>query len=164
MTTEPIANGIGPKLPGTVRNGTKVATVVSTPKVAGIATRFAPRITLSRLRPSLSVAVWTLSPMIIASSTTIPSTRIKPKMLNTLTEPPTAGISANAPRKAIGIPNITQNASCNRRKIPSTTSTNTTPIAMLPSIIDRVSSSRVVAFIHDSTCTPSGKVPRSSSI
>ena len=84
ITTEPIAKGIGPKLPCTVRNGTNAATVVSTPKVAGIATRLAPRMTLSRLSPSRSVAVCTLSPIMIASSTTIPSTRIKPKILNFL--------------------------------------------------------------------------------
>ena len=134
-TTEPMAAGNAPNPPGTVSKGIKVTTVVNTPKVAGMATRLAPRITLSSVWPSRSLAVCTLSPMMMASSTTIPSTRMNPKRLSKLREPSTKGKRANAPRNAIGIPSITQKANCNLRNMPSITSTNTIPIVMLETMM-----------------------------
>ena len=111
ITTIPIASGMAPNVPGTSSSGMNVTTVVKTPKVAGVATRFAPIITLSMPGPSLSVVLCTLSPMIIASSTTIPKTSINPNRLMRLIDPPASGSSAKAPRNAIGMPSITQNAS-----------------------------------------------------
>ena len=57
----------------------------------------------------------------MASSTKMPSTRIKPYSVKRFIVTPRYGIIAKAPMKAIGTPRHTQNATPGRRNKPSST-------------------------------------------
>ena len=72
ITIMPMDFQIIPIGPETKIMGTNAAMVVNTPKVAGMATRLTPRITLSICCPFLSHSSWALSPITMASSTTKP--------------------------------------------------------------------------------------------
>ena len=56
MTTSPMVFHITPNGPDTISIGENAAMVVSTPKVAGMATFFTPAITLSVLCPLASIS------------------------------------------------------------------------------------------------------------
>ena len=132
-TTQAIEPQIGACAPPTINIGTKAAIVVNTPKVAGIATFLAPAITASTDLPRFSISLYALSPMIMASSTTMPSTRIKPNKLIMLIETLNIGSGniAMAPRKHTGIPTITQKAIRNSRNKVRASNTKNAPINRL---------------------------------
>ena len=65
--------------------------------------------------------------MTIASSTTIPRTRINVNKDNILIETPNTGISQNPPIKEIGIPNETQKASFGFKNSARTRTTSNSP-------------------------------------
>ncbi len=67
------------------------------------------------------------SPTMMASSTTMPSTRMKANSEIRLIDTSSVGISARAPRKEIGIPSDTQAASRSRRNSASTSATSAKP-------------------------------------
>ncbi len=67
----------------------------------------------------------------MASSTTIPSTMIKPNRLMTLAVMPNQGMKMSPPAKPTGMPITIQNASPGRRNRPSTINTNTLPCSKL---------------------------------
>ena len=119
--------------------GKNTAIVVNTPNVAGIATRLTPRMTLSVVWPCCSISSWALSPITIASSTTIPSTNIKANrlviLIVTLTN--SIGITNRVPKKHTGKPIITQNANLTRKNNANMRKTNTAPLFMLSIIISR---------------------------
>ena len=75
----------------------------------------------------LSLHKKTFSPTIIASSTTIPRTRINVNNDNILIERSTAGIKRKPPINDIGIPSETQNASFGLRNIAKINTTSTKP-------------------------------------
>ena len=75
--------------------------------------------------------------MMIASSTTIPSTMMNPNRLIVLIVTGHSGISQSAPRKVIGSPTMTQNATFMRRKSDSMMNTRMAPEMMLSCIISR---------------------------
>ena len=75
------------------------------------------------------------SPTMMASSTTMPSTRRNAKLETMFVDTPSPGINAIAPRNAIGIPRLTQRASRISRNNVSTTRTSTRPAAPLRSMI-----------------------------
>ncbi len=107
--------GIGkknlPKKPGMVRIGIKATIVVRTAKVTGIDTLFVPMTeALTPGPPCFWNSVNILSPTIIASSTTIPNTNMKPKSEARLMVTSNTGKTINAPKKEIGIPSMTKNA------------------------------------------------------
>ena len=122
---------IFPFQPGTNNIGPKAAIVVKTPNITGIETRFAPSTAPST--PGMP-ACWRakiLSPTTIASSTTIPRTRMNENSEIMLTDTPSIGIIAIAPRNDIGMPIDTQIASRNRRKSASTAKTRNSPLRAL---------------------------------
>ncbi len=119
--------------------GKKAAMVVSTPKVAGTATRFTPRITFSVVCPYFSISLWADSPITMASSTTIPNTKIKANketMLMVISKPP-RGINNKPPKNDTGKPIITQKANLTRRNKAKQRITNKPPHAIFSSIIFR---------------------------
>ena len=77
-----------------------------------------------------------LSPMMIASSTTMPSTTMNANKLMVLMETPTAalGSSMKAPMKATGRPTATQMAMRRRRNRPKMMNTRAAPAAKFSSI------------------------------
>ena len=66
-----------PIMPGTNISGMKAATVVSTAKITGVAISRAPSMDPRRPSPCRSWWAWMFSPTMMASSTTMPSTRMK---------------------------------------------------------------------------------------
>ena len=74
------------------------------------------------------------SPTMMASSTTIPSTRMNANSEMTFTETSSPGIRAIAPRNEIGIPRLTQKARRSSRNSVSTTKTRMNPVAPLRSM------------------------------
>ena len=68
-----------------------------------------------------------LSPTMIASSTTIPSTRMKANSESMFIDMPSSGSTHSAPMKEIGIPIVTQKARRKRRKSASTRKTRSSP-------------------------------------
>ena len=139
ITTIPMVFQMIPNGPDTISIGENAAIVVNTPKVAGIATFLTPAITLSVLWPFLSISEYADSPIIMASSTTIPSTRMNANRLNMLMDTPTIsnGMTSNVPKKHTGSPTITQNANLILRNNESTKKTNSAPKNMFSSIILR---------------------------
>ena len=77
--------------------------------------------------------------MIIASSTTMPNTMIKPNKLIKfiVTGNGPTGINHKAPKNAIGIPTTAQNATFIRRNNESTIKTKNAPWAIFFVIISR---------------------------
>ena len=115
ITINGICANKGPRSPPIINKGMKAATVVKTPKVTGTAISCVPLIAAS-VALSLSLSFEKIfSPVTMASSTTIPSTRIKANRLTRLKVTPSTGISANAPRKLMGIPMDTHTATEKRR-------------------------------------------------
>ena len=103
------------------------------------------------------------SPTMMASSTTMPSTRTKPNSDSTLIETSTPGISARAPRNEIGIPRLTQNARRSSRNSASTRNTSANPATPLRSISESWLFSDSASFCHTVSVTPSGRRARASS-
>ena len=68
------------------------------------------------------------SPATIASSTTMPSARMKANRLTMLMETPSTGMKMKVPMNATGMPIVTQNASLNSRNRLSSTSTRHRPM------------------------------------
>ena len=137
ITTIPMVFQIIPNGPDTISMGENAAMVVNTPNVAGIATFLTPAITFSALWPFLSISEYADSPMIMASSTTIPSTRINANRLSMLIDTPTisSGITNKVPRKQTGKPTMTQNASLIFKNKESTKKTRSAPKNMFSSIM-----------------------------
>ena len=126
-----ITRQIFPFQPGTNNIGAKAAIVVRTPKITGMATRCVPS---TAPRTPGKPACWRakmLSPTTIASSTTIPSTRMNENSEIIFTDTSKIGIIAIAPRNEIGIPIVTHIASRNRKKRASTTKTRNSPLRAL---------------------------------
>ena len=118
-----------PKAPSTNIIGEKVTIVVKTANITGFATWYAPSNAASGPLSPLFLNICMFSPTTIASSTTIPSTRMKVNSEIILMETSKIGRSQNPPINEIGMPNETQPASFGLRNKASTTSTNDKPRA-----------------------------------
>ena len=81
--------------------------------------------------PLSSVSVYALSAMIIASSTTIPTTIMKANKLMMLIETSTASSNMKPPSTAVMRPTITQIAILKCKKMPRRMKTRQAPINML---------------------------------
>ena len=117
-----------PSGPGNMIKGANAMMVVSTEKMTGFCTSWAPSIA-----PLTPVIPWrcllnTFSPTIMASSTTMPSTNIKANNEIIFKEPPKLGNNINAPIKEMGIPRVTQNESCARKNKSRITNTKAKPL------------------------------------
>ena len=78
------------------------------------------------------------SPVTMASSTTMPSTRMKANRLMMLMVTPSQGSRASAPAKVMGMPTHTQTATEKRRNRASSTNTSRPPwMALLVSVFRR---------------------------
>ena len=146
-------------MPGTNIIGMNAATVVRTAKVTGLAISLAPSMAPRSPSPCSSWWRWMFSTM-IASSTTIPSTRVKANSEMTLADTSSDGIIAMAPRNEIGMPRLTQKASRSSRNSVSTMKTSTNPLAPVRSIRLRRSFSTSASFSQIVIETPSGSRAR----
>jgi len=77
MTMSGMTRKILPIMPGIYISGKKATTVVNTANTTGVAISWAPSIEPRNRSPCRSWWLWMFSPTMIASSTMIPSTRIK---------------------------------------------------------------------------------------
>ena len=127
-TTPPIVLKNAPNCPPNRRIGKKAAIVVKTPKMTGTDTSIVPSIAASSLEKPFTSKAWIRSPTTIASSTMIPSTKIKPITVSELMVSPTEGKRDSAPAIAMGIPAATQIASLNRKNKARITSTSINPV------------------------------------
>ena len=116
-----------PISPSTDSIGAKVTIVVKTAKNTGVATCIAPFTAASSGSIPLSLNNAIFSPTTIASSTTIPKTRIKVKSDNMLMERLNGANNQKPPIKEIGIPRETQNANFGLRKSAKTKITKKRP-------------------------------------
>ena len=96
--------------------------------------------------------------MMMASSTTIPSTRMNANRLIMLMVTSVTGSTAKAPRKATAMPRITQPAILRCRNRPRMMSTSTAPSAMFLSIMSSRPSRKVEESIHTVSCASGGSV------
>ena len=69
------------------------------------------------------------SPTTIASSTTIPRTRMNEYTVTILSDVPCSGMRAIAPKNVTGIPSVTQKASRGRKNSAKTTKTSSRPVS-----------------------------------
>ena len=120
-----------PVTPDTNSIGVNAAIVVSTPKITGTMTSYVPRIAALVPLPVRVCVLWMFSPTTIASSTTMPSTRMNANSDIMLIETSNTGISAIEPRKDTGMPSVTHSASRRRRNSASTTNTIAKPVIAL---------------------------------
>ena len=119
-----------PIIPVPESSGQKAATVVRTAKITGRPSSVAPSTAALRgLKPSSRFRK-IFSPMTMASSTTMPSTIISAKSEIMFIDTSKSGKSHNPARKEIGIPRVTQKASCRFKKSPSRMLTRIRPMAM----------------------------------
>ena len=110
ITTKGKIRHMPPMSPSTASIGENVTIVVRTAKNTGVATCIAPLTAASTefIPRSLNNAIF--SPTTIASSTTIPSTKMKVNNDNILIERSRGPNNQKPPMKEIGIPRETQNA------------------------------------------------------
>ena len=127
-TTPPIVLKNAPNCPPNSKIGKNAAMVVRTPKITGTETSIVPSIAASSFENPFTSKAWIRSPTTIASSTIIPSTRIKPITVSELIVSPTEGNRARAPAIAIGIPAATQIASLNLKNKVRINNTNSKPV------------------------------------
>ena len=78
MTTAAMNPYAWPRVPTANIRGRKATAVVTTPKVTGTSTSWAPSIAPASLPPPRDCAEWTFSPTTTASSTSMPSARMNP--------------------------------------------------------------------------------------
>ena len=115
MTIHGICRQMFPLTPCTPNIGMKAIIVVNTPKAATLITSQVPRGAARWAGSPASIRSFTRSPTTIASSVTIPSTRMKANSEIMLIEMSPCGSAIRAPAKAIGIPSATWKASAGRR-------------------------------------------------
>ena len=95
--------------------------------ITGVDTCVAPLTAASILDKPLSFQIKMFSPTIIASSTTIPRTKMNTNRESILMETSALGRSQNPPIKEMGIPKETQKASFGFRKMAKTITTRVKP-------------------------------------
>ena len=156
MTTIGMKIIILPIMPGTNSSGENAATVVSTAKVTGVEISCAPLMAASRRLGFRCWWRWMFSPMMMASSTTMPSTMMKANVETTLAVTSRLGISMIMPRKEMGIPRLTQNARRSSRNSASITNTSAKPMAPFRSMSDSRSIRTSAWFIQTVSVIPSG--------
>ena len=127
MTINGIATINFPCVPGTKNMGAKETIVVSTPNTTGTHTSLVP--SMAPVTPCLSLAclLSMFSATTIASSTTMPSTKMNARSEIMLIVTSKAGISAKAPMNETGMPIATHNASLRRMNRAKTTKTSKRP-------------------------------------
>ena len=146
--------------PGTASIGRNAATVVSTPKITGVARPCAPRIAPSSLLALRFCSTCVFSPTTIASSTRMPSTSTRPIREIQLIETPRNGSTAKVPSSAVGTPHATHAASRRRRNSASTTSTMIAPCQALLFIEPSRSARMLDMSCQTTISTPAGSVAR----
>ena len=128
ITTNGITLMNFPIVPLTKTSGRNAATVVRTENMTGRPTSMVPSIAASIYGLFICLCVYTFSPTIIASSTTIPSARMNANRESMLIEASRPGISSSAPRNDIGMPSITHMASLICRNSPRMINIRTRPM------------------------------------
>ena len=162
MTTTPMTLKNEDMRPPAISRGRNAATVVSTPKMTGTATSQVPSTAAwTGGLPSCSWAC-TRSPTTMASSTRMPSTRMKDITVIVLMDTSKKGKSAIVPSMAIGMPTATHMASRNRRKRARTASTSTRPEPAVRSSVLTRSCRSLEASAHTASSMPSGIRRRAS--
>ena len=154
---------IFPIEPGTKSIGMNAATVVKTANTMGVDISQAPSMAPRNPCPWCCWCVWMFSPTTMASSTTIPNTRMKAKMDKTLMETSNVGINQIAPRNEIGIPRLVQNANRRSRNRASEIKTSTKPPSPLRSSRESCTSSASASFSQTVSASPSGSAPCAAS-
>jgi len=117
-----------PIMPSTVKSGAKAVTVVRTAKRTGQPTSSTPRVAAACGPSPRSRRAKTLSPTTMASSTTMPSERMKAKSEIMLRVTPNQGSTQKPPKKLIRMPSETQKASRSCMLRASTRKTRPRPI------------------------------------
>jgi hypothetical protein len=145
-----------PMGPGRKASGANAATVVSTPNVTGTTMVWAPRIAPNSFLPIFDCWVWVFSPTTMASSTTIPSTTMKPSRETKLTDIPRWGITATAPRKEMGMPRLTHMARRSRRNSARMRTTRRKPPRALRIMVFSRSERTSELSLQTVRVTPSG--------
>ena len=107
--------------------GKNAAKVVSTANVTGMAISLAPWIAASSMDIPSRCSLYAFSPITIASSTTIPKVMISANRVIILIDTSAAGRNTMDPKKASGIPNVTQKASRISRNSPRIKKTRMNP-------------------------------------
>ena len=127
MTTKGKIRQILPISPSTASIGEKVTIVVKTAKNTGVATCIAPFTAASTefIPRSLNRAIF--SPTTIASSTTIPKTRMNVNSDNIFMDKSNGPNSQNPPMNEIGIPSETQKANFGFKNNANTKITRMSP-------------------------------------
>ena len=129
MTTTGIGKKNFPKNPGIVKIGINATIVVNIANITGTETLLVPLIEASTFEIlGFLFSVKILSPTIIASSTTIPKTKIKPKRDARFMLISKKGKKIKAPKNEIGIPSITKKASEGLKKRVKMINTNINPL------------------------------------
>ena len=142
--------------------GMNAMTVVSTPKVIGTAMRRVPSMAASIGDSPCLRRVSTCSLVTMASSTTMPSTKMKPNNVDRLIAISADGIRANAPKKETGKPTTIQNTDSNRRKRPMQISTRIRELRAFSSSSWIRPLTIFERSFQNSIVTPSGRRPRAS--
>ena len=128
ITTSGMMPNTSPRKPGRNSSGMKATMLDRIENASGTAISRAPRMAASRMLAPRSRCEWMFSPTMMASSTTMPSAMMKANIEIMLMDTPTSGRNSIAPRKAVGMPSVTQKARRASRNSPSSTSTSTSPI------------------------------------
>jgi hypothetical protein len=126
-----------PIVPPMKRRGEKAATVVKTAKMTGMPTRCVPRMEASKGSPVPSCSAYTFSPTTMASSTTMPMERMKPKRDRRLIDTSRYCMRMNVPVNDKKMPTEVQKASRGARKRVSVRTTRNSP--KMPFSINRLS-------------------------
>ena len=145
-------------IPGRFSIGMKARTEVNTAKTTGTEIPCTPRTAAFKPLSPRCRSRSTFSATTIASSTTIPSTRMKAKSESMFTDVPVHAITMSAPRKDSGMPIDTQIEMRKRRKSASTAKTRARPWAPL-----RRSRFRRLRRISEASCHTSARIPSGSS-
>ena len=128
MTTSGMLRSSLPMTPLPMSRGPKATMVVRTEKITGRPTSMAPSVAALKGGSPSSCLRNIFSPMIMASSTTIPRTMIKAKSDIMFMDTSRCGRIASPVRNDIGMPRVTQKASRMSRKRARRTNTSPRPM------------------------------------
>ena len=164
MTTVGICQAILPGSPPMAAKGAKASTVVSAAAVTGASISRAPVRAASPGGSPWACLTTMRSETTTASSTTMPSTMIKPVSANRLSVMPKTGNRIMVARNTTGMPTRIQTAGPGRTKVNSTAVTSTKPIRPLLNI----SAMRLLTMMDSSlvsvTRTDSGRSIAATSV
>ena len=134
----------------------KAMTVVRTPTHMGPATPRAPRIAASRAPLPFSRSAAMFSPTTTASSTTMPTSMNRAKIVNTFRVRPAGPKNNNAPMNAMGMPKAIQKAMRRSNMTTRQTNTSATPASPFCTTVSKRSETGLARSSHTSMATSWG--------